>query len=93
MESWPKGVYAITLFVEDLEAAKEFYEEVFRLQIDFEDGDFVLRVHAEVSGQQHEYREGIIGNGDRPTGEAGSVVPTAGRVRTARPALLIVGNV
>jgi catechol 2,3-dioxygenase-like lactoylglutathione lyase family enzyme len=34
---WPKGIYAITLFVEDLEAAKQFYREVFGLPVAFED--------------------------------------------------------
>jgi catechol 2,3-dioxygenase-like lactoylglutathione lyase family enzyme len=37
--AWPKGIGAITLFVEDLAAAKRFYEEVFGLPIRFEDGD------------------------------------------------------
>lgn len=34
---WPGGIAAITLFVEDLESAKAFYQEVFGLPIDFED--------------------------------------------------------
>ncbi|GIG60082.1 hypothetical protein Lfu02_44540 [Longispora fulva] len=37
MDSWPKGVGAITLFVEDLGAAKRFYQEVFDLPVMFED--------------------------------------------------------
>ena len=37
--SWPKGIGAITLFVEDLEAAKQFYQNVFGLPVIFEDGD------------------------------------------------------
>jgi catechol 2,3-dioxygenase-like lactoylglutathione lyase family enzyme len=37
VDSWPSGIAAITLFVEDLEAAKRFYEEVFALPIAFED--------------------------------------------------------
>lgn len=39
MSSWPKGIGAITLFVEDLEAAKRFYREVFGLAVTFEDED------------------------------------------------------
>ena len=39
VSSWPKGIYAITLFVEDLDAAKHFYQKVFGLPITFEDGD------------------------------------------------------
>ncbi len=37
MDSWPGGIAAITLFVEDLPAAKEFYREVFGLPVAFED--------------------------------------------------------
>ena len=37
--SWPKGISAITLFVEDLDAAKRFYGEVFGLPVHFEDDD------------------------------------------------------
>lgn len=36
---WPKGIGAITLFVEDLAAAKQFYREVFGLPVRFEDDD------------------------------------------------------
>jgi catechol 2,3-dioxygenase-like lactoylglutathione lyase family enzyme len=35
--SWPQGIFAITLFVEDLEAAKQFYRDVFNLPVDFEE--------------------------------------------------------
>jgi catechol 2,3-dioxygenase-like lactoylglutathione lyase family enzyme len=35
--SWPSSIYAITLFVEDLDAAKRFYGEVFGLPIAYED--------------------------------------------------------
>jgi catechol 2,3-dioxygenase-like lactoylglutathione lyase family enzyme len=35
--SWPKGISAITLFTEDLEATKRFYGEVFGLPIHYED--------------------------------------------------------
>ena len=37
MSSWPGSIRAITLFVEDLEASKSFYREVFGLSITFED--------------------------------------------------------
>jgi catechol 2,3-dioxygenase-like lactoylglutathione lyase family enzyme len=37
MDSWPKGIGAITLFVEDLAAAKQFYGSVFGLPVRFED--------------------------------------------------------
>jgi len=37
--TWPRGIHAITLFVEDLPAAREFYQRVFGLPIHFEDSD------------------------------------------------------
>jgi len=37
VESWPKGIFAITLFVEDVEVAKRFYQDVFGLPIAYED--------------------------------------------------------
>lgn len=37
--SWPRGIAAITLFVEDLATAKRFYQEVFGLPVAFEDDD------------------------------------------------------
>ena len=36
---WPKGIFAVTLFVEDLAGAKEFYQRVFGLPVVFEDGN------------------------------------------------------
>jgi catechol 2,3-dioxygenase-like lactoylglutathione lyase family enzyme len=35
--AWPGAIAAITLFMEDLEAAKRFYREVFELPVAFED--------------------------------------------------------
>ena len=37
MDSWPREISAITLFVEDLETAKQFYRDVFALPVAFED--------------------------------------------------------
>jgi catechol 2,3-dioxygenase-like lactoylglutathione lyase family enzyme len=37
--AWPKGIYAITLFVDDLEATKQFYRKVFGLPVVFEDNN------------------------------------------------------
>jgi catechol 2,3-dioxygenase-like lactoylglutathione lyase family enzyme len=37
--AWPRGVAAITLFVEDLDAARRFYREVFRVDALVEDDD------------------------------------------------------
>lgn len=39
MNSWPKGIGAITLFVDDLATAKRFYREVFDVPLAFEDDD------------------------------------------------------
>ncbi len=35
--AWPRGIAAITLFVEDLASAKQFYQEAFGLPVVFED--------------------------------------------------------
>jgi catechol 2,3-dioxygenase-like lactoylglutathione lyase family enzyme len=37
MSEWPGGIGAITLFVDDLEEAKRFYERVFGLPVVYED--------------------------------------------------------
>ncbi|MFD5873287.1 VOC family protein [Streptomyces sp. NPDC060322] len=37
--AWPPGISTITLFVEDLDATKTFYGEVFGLPVVFEDGN------------------------------------------------------
>jgi catechol 2,3-dioxygenase-like lactoylglutathione lyase family enzyme len=39
VDSWPRGIAAITLFVEDLDAAKQFYLDVFGLPVFFENDD------------------------------------------------------
>jgi len=35
--AWPGGIAAITVFVEDMAAAKRFYSDVFQLPLHFED--------------------------------------------------------
>jgi catechol 2,3-dioxygenase-like lactoylglutathione lyase family enzyme len=37
--TWPGGIAAITLFAEDLESAKQFYQDVFHLPVFYEDGN------------------------------------------------------
>ena len=37
--AWPKSIFAITLFVEDLEVTKAFYQRVFGLPVHFEEGN------------------------------------------------------
>jgi catechol 2,3-dioxygenase-like lactoylglutathione lyase family enzyme len=39
LSSWTKGIAGVTLFVEDLQAAKQFYVQVFGLPVAFEDDD------------------------------------------------------
>ena len=39
LSSWAKGIFAITLFVEDLQTTKQFYLQVFGLPVDYEDGN------------------------------------------------------
>jgi catechol 2,3-dioxygenase-like lactoylglutathione lyase family enzyme len=41
-DSWPGRIGAITLFVDDVAAAKSFYREVFDLPVMFEDQDSVV---------------------------------------------------
>ncbi len=38
-KSWAKGISAVTLFVEDLESSKRFYQKVFDKGVVFEDND------------------------------------------------------
>jgi catechol 2,3-dioxygenase-like lactoylglutathione lyase family enzyme len=40
--SWPTGIFAITLFVEDLQAGKQFYLQVFGLPVEYEDDNSVV---------------------------------------------------
>ncbi len=37
--AWPKGIFAITLFCENLEETKAFYQRVFGLPVDYEDSN------------------------------------------------------
>ena len=42
MDSWAKGIDAITLFVEDLVATRQFYLDVFGLPVHYEDDNSVV---------------------------------------------------
>jgi catechol 2,3-dioxygenase-like lactoylglutathione lyase family enzyme len=42
VDSWPKGIAAITLFVENLDATRQFYRDVFGLPVFFENHDFAV---------------------------------------------------
>lgn len=42
MSSWVDNIVAITLFQEDLEAAKAFYQHVFELPVRYEDTDSAM---------------------------------------------------
>jgi predicted enzyme related to lactoylglutathione lyase len=39
---WPKNIFAVTIFFDDLQIAKEFYLRVFNLPVDFEDNNSVI---------------------------------------------------
>ncbi len=39
INTWAKNIFAVTLFVEDIEACKAFYQKVFDLPVIFEDDD------------------------------------------------------
>jgi catechol 2,3-dioxygenase-like lactoylglutathione lyase family enzyme len=39
VNSWARSIFAITLFVEDLETTKQFYQKVFGLPVDYEDSN------------------------------------------------------
>lgn len=49
MDSWVKGIDAITLFVEDLPGAKAFYLEVFGLPVAFEDPNSAVFMFGETA--------------------------------------------
>jgi catechol 2,3-dioxygenase-like lactoylglutathione lyase family enzyme len=38
-KAWPKCIFAITIFVDDLQTTKEFYLRVFGLPVDYEDNN------------------------------------------------------
>ncbi len=42
MSSWARGSGTITLFVDDLAEASQFYEDVFGLSVTFEDDDSTI---------------------------------------------------
>ncbi len=39
---WPKSIFAITLFVDDLETTSMFYQRVFSLPVDYKDDNSVV---------------------------------------------------
>ena len=49
MVSWVKGIDAITLFVEDLPAARQFYQDVFDLPVAFEDPNSAVFMFGETA--------------------------------------------
>jgi catechol 2,3-dioxygenase-like lactoylglutathione lyase family enzyme len=38
-QTWPGGIAAVTLFVDDVEASRTFYADVFGLEVFYEDDD------------------------------------------------------
>jgi catechol 2,3-dioxygenase-like lactoylglutathione lyase family enzyme len=47
MATWVSGLAAITLFVEDLDAAKRFYQDVFEFPVHYEDSNSAVFVFGE----------------------------------------------
>ena len=48
MGSWPGSIGAVTLFVEDLQIAKEFYQRAFDLPVHYEDADSAVFVFGDL---------------------------------------------
>ena len=71
MAAWPSGISTVTLFVEDLDAAKEFYGRVFGLPVVFEDPDSAV------------YRFGSMLVNLLKTSAAGELVDTEARTTAA----------
>ena len=63
--AWPGAIAAITLFVEDLEAAKRFYREVFELPVVFEDDNSTVFKFGETLDQPAEDERGTRGSSSR----------------------------
>ena len=57
--TWPGGIAAITLFVEDLAEAKRFYEDVFGLPVFFEDDNSAVFEFGETLVNLLETREAL----------------------------------
>jgi catechol 2,3-dioxygenase-like lactoylglutathione lyase family enzyme len=72
-EAWPAGIAAITLFEEDLESAKRFYEQVFRLPVFFEDENSAVFKFGEtlVNLLQASEAPGLVSPAKAATAEAG----------------------
>lgn len=42
INAWPKAIETITLFVDDLDVARDFYQRVFGLPVWYEDNDSIV---------------------------------------------------
>lgn len=71
---WPRKIFAITLFVEDLASAKRFYREVFELPVAFEDDESAVFDFGNLLINLLDVREapGLIGPAPVATPESGS---------------------
>ena len=74
MDPWPKGIDAITLFVEDLAAARAFYLEVFGLPLHYEDPNSAVFKFGETVINLLDVREapGLIAPADVARPDAGA---------------------
>jgi catechol 2,3-dioxygenase-like lactoylglutathione lyase family enzyme len=73
-QAWAKGIAAITLFVEDLAAAREFYQRAFELPVHFEDEASVVFVFGGTLINLLDVREApeLIAPAAAGSGEAGA---------------------
>ena len=74
MDRWPRGIDAITLFVEDLAAARAFYLEVFGLPLHYEDPNSAVFKFGETVINLLDVREapGLIAPADVARPDAGA---------------------
>jgi catechol 2,3-dioxygenase-like lactoylglutathione lyase family enzyme len=72
MSTWPKNIGAITLFVEDLQRSKLFYQDVFGLPVIFEDENSTVFENTIINLLEISAARGLIEPGAAASREAGS---------------------
>ena len=82
--AWPGAIAAITLFVEDLAAAKRFYREVFRLPVTFEDDNSAVFTFGQTMINLLDAKEapGLIEPAHVADADAGVQIPVHARAST-----------
>jgi catechol 2,3-dioxygenase-like lactoylglutathione lyase family enzyme len=67
MDPWPKGIFAVAIFVEDLDASKDFYQRAFGLPVHFEDDDSVAFMFGDTLHRRGRRRGRDVRRVDRTT--------------------------